>query len=431
MVTLDEWAFTEPLQSEQRVALREAFPWGRGRGMTIADPRLGKPGTLVGIRGSFGLHMVVPGGERIATSALSWVGVHPGHRRRGILRSMMHDHFARSIERGEYVSSLFAAEPQIYQRFGYGRAAWHVRATFGRGAELREVPGTTDLTVRLERLSHEAHSELMSTVQRQVTRPGAMVRDSEPLAREMTASEVNDRPSEERLKIAIVSNPAGEPVAYALFRRRVKWEGYSADGTVTVNEFVTTTGAASRRLWGVLLDLDLSSRVLVTCLPLDDRLMMLALDQRSPKPVIEDDLWLRILDVRRALEARTYARPIDLVVGVSDAQLPANQGLWRIATEPWKATEMEPPSNSFTTGAAARHDGAFVARVSKVADSDREPIRVDIRLGIQELSGAYLGGVTIESLTEAGLIEEHTPGASRLLSAAMQSAQAPMSSFQF
>ena len=36
---------------------------------------------------------------------------------------MIDDHFARALARGEVVSTLFAAETAIYQRFGYGLAA--------------------------------------------------------------------------------------------------------------------------------------------------------------------------------------------------------------------------------------------------------------------------------------------------------------------
>ncbi|WP_061964156.1 GNAT family N-acetyltransferase [Demequina aurantiaca] len=432
IVDLDEWAFLNPWLPEERRAFKSAFPWDRGRGMAIADPTLGEPGTLVAIRASFPLEMVVPGGERVPTSALSWVGVHPGHRRRGLLTSMMRDHFERSLARGEYISALGAAEPQIYQRFGYGVAAWHARAKFSRGAELRDVPGTAELNVRLEKLTADDHSDLMADLQRRVTRPGAMVRDSVHLAREVFASDVNERREEEGLRIAVVSDASNEALAYAIFKRKAKWVGNVSNGSVTVNEFVTTTGAASRRLWGVLFDLDLTDDIHVESLPLDDRLMWLAMDQRAPKAVIEDDLWVRILDVPRALEARTYESPVDMVIEVTDYHVPANAGRWRITTEPMFTSDFDDGTDDAVAGSPDADGGIQLAHVAKVGESDNDAAHLpDLSIGIQELSAAYLGGVTVQTLTEAGLVLEHTPGASRLLSVAMQSPQAPMSSFQF
>ena len=77
-------------------------------------------------------------GARTPVSGLTWVSVHPGHRRRGLLRTMIDDHFRRSLARGEAVSALFAAEPGIYGRFGYGLAAQDLRLKIPRGAGLRE-----------------------------------------------------------------------------------------------------------------------------------------------------------------------------------------------------------------------------------------------------------------------------------------------------
>lgn len=53
---------------------------------------------------------------------------------------MIAEHFRLSTQAGEAISVLFAAEPTIYGRFGYGAAAFDVRCTFGRGAALRPSP---------------------------------------------------------------------------------------------------------------------------------------------------------------------------------------------------------------------------------------------------------------------------------------------------
>lgn len=430
VVNVSEWAFGEPMLPEHSAATKAVFPWSRARGIAVADVAASSPGRLVAVHCSFALETVVPGGARVPTSGLSWVGVHPGHRRRGLLRAMINEHFDRSLARGEYLSALFAAESKIYQRFGYGLGARHARATFSRGAELRDVAGAADLEVRLERLTFEAHVTLMNDLQRRVTRPGSMARDSETMPQQLFATEANLRPDAERMRIAIVTTRDGDPLAYALFKRKMHWKGGVPDGTVVVSEFVTITAAASRRLWGVLFDLDLTASIQVTSLPLDDRLLWLITDPRAPKAVIEDDLWVRILDVKRALEARAYARPMNLVIEVTDSQLPANDGRWRIATAPLPLPDFDAPAGTTAAGAVATGGGLNAAQVTHL-DREDDSAQADISIGIQELSAAYLSGVTIHTLTEAGLVRELTPGASRLLSAAMQSPDAPMSSFQF
>jgi predicted acetyltransferase len=71
-------------------------------------------------------------------------------RRRGLLGAMMRHHLDAVRDAGEAVSILYAAEPAIYGRFGYGLASQDVKLTVGRGAALRDVPGADDVTVSFE-----------------------------------------------------------------------------------------------------------------------------------------------------------------------------------------------------------------------------------------------------------------------------------------
>lgn len=98
----------------------------------------------------------VPGSE-IPAAGLTWVAVHPQHRRRGLLSAMIDQHFEDCLARGETISALFAAEAAFYGRFGYGAAAQDLRLTVPRGARLHDVPGSADLTVRVESLDPTTH----------------------------------------------------------------------------------------------------------------------------------------------------------------------------------------------------------------------------------------------------------------------------------
>ena len=96
--------------------------------------------------------LTVPGGT-VPAAGVSWVGVLPTHRRRGVLSALM-DHQLTSRARAgrEPMAVLWASEPQIYGRFGYGLASRHWSTTVPRErdrAARRTRPRTTGLRLRL------------------------------------------------------------------------------------------------------------------------------------------------------------------------------------------------------------------------------------------------------------------------------------------
>ena len=148
--------------------------------MGVWDERGAEPRLAAG-HSSYAFTLPVPGGARLPTAGLTWVSVHPGHRRRGLARAMVTAHLHRSAARGEVVSALYAAEMGIYGRYGYGVATRHLQMTLGRAAALREVPGSADLVVELEQASADRHADLVQRVHAAVDRPGWVTRDTEAL----------------------------------------------------------------------------------------------------------------------------------------------------------------------------------------------------------------------------------------------------------
>src|SRR5690606_34146731 len=126
---LDLWAFPSGVDLETQEKLPLELPWDRFVGVVRDEPdesagpldaALPTTTELVAMHGSYPFeHFNVPGAET-RVSGLTWVGVHPAHRRRGILSAMIDHHLAQCRERGEAISALFAAEAAIYGRFGYG-----------------------------------------------------------------------------------------------------------------------------------------------------------------------------------------------------------------------------------------------------------------------------------------------------------------------
>src|SRR4051794_12227930 len=110
-----------------------------------ADVDGSDPGTYPGIYGVFPMTPLVPGSvpgfsmdpRHVQGAGLTWVGVHPDHRRQGVLTAMMRHHFEQVREEGgTHVSALHASEPAIYGRHGYGLASLELEVTVGRGTGL-------------------------------------------------------------------------------------------------------------------------------------------------------------------------------------------------------------------------------------------------------------------------------------------------------
>ncbi|WP_250443747.1 GNAT family N-acetyltransferase [Actinotalea sp. C106] len=394
LLEVDTWAFPGALTDEQVRALPVPLAWDRTRGVEAPD------GELVAIHASYPFSRFPVPGARIPVAGLTWVGVHPGHRRRGLLRAMITEHVTRSLARGEAVSALFAAEAPIYGRFGYGLAARDLRLTIPRGAALRDVPGAEDVRVRVERLDPSRHGALLHEVHGTSDRPGWATRETEALRESYLADPEPLRDGAESVRVLLAERD-GRTVGYALFRRRSAWEVPGPRGTVRVREVVAPDAAVARALWGVLLDLDLTATVETGMLAPDDAITHLLVDLRGAEPRTADNLWVRVLDVPSALAARRYAAPVDVVLDVTDTLVEGNTGRWHLHGGP---------------------DGAQVGRTEAAAH---------LSLDVRELGAAYLGGSSLTSLAGAGLVTELEPGALAPAATAFGWPEAPVCSWVF
>ncbi|MDQ2625330.1 MAG: GNAT family N-acetyltransferase [Actinomycetota bacterium] len=392
ITSVNTWAFPSSTTPEQREKLVWPLNFSRTRGVETDD------GELVAFHASYEFADHPVPGARIPISGLTWVGVHPSHRRRGLLRAMIDDHFARSLARGEAVSALWAAEMAIYGRFGYGLAAQSVSLKIPRGASLRAVPGADDVRVRLEEMSSEKHATLMRDLMASVDRPGWTHRSTP----ELEAGGLQDpefwRDGFESMRVAVAERD-GEVVGFARFRRKLDWNAEGPAGRVEVRQYVAKDPAVTRALWGVLLDLDLMATIEVGTLPVDDPLMALLVNWPAAQPRLAENLWTRLLDVPVALASRRYAAPVDVILEVTDALLPANAGRWRLE---------------------GGLEGATVTRTDDAAH---------LALDVRELGSLFLGGIPLAQLVGAGLVTELEPGAAFRASAAFGWPVSPTASF--
>lgn len=401
-LAVDHWAFAMDLEGMPLEPVIETLDWDRLYGGFVPCPGGGE--RLAGIYSAFSLDCPLPGGTTVPAAGLTWVGVHPRDRRRGVLTAMVKHHLEDvRARRGEPFSLLFAAEPAIYGRFGYGLASTTVCLELSRGAQLRDVPGADDLVADLETADPDRQAETLAACFTAVAegRPGCINRPTVATQRYVLHDPPTQRKGAENLRVLTVTAPDGELRGYALFRRRMRWEHGVPAGTVEVDEVMARDAAATHAIWSRLLDLDLTTRIVTPGLAPDDALLHLLVDLRAAAPRVQDALWLRLVDLPAALSARRYAAPIDVVLEVADTVQPANAGRWRVR---------------------GGSDGGTCTRTE-----DKPQLSLDVR----ELGSAYLGGTALTALAAAGLVTVHDPAALTATTTALTSPIAPWCAWSF
>jgi predicted acetyltransferase len=358
---------------------------------------------IVGTAGAYSFQLTVPGGH-VRAGGVTFVSVLPSHRRRGILSAMMRHQLADVVARGEPVAVLFASESVIYGRYGYGCASSQLSLTIRRGeGRLKQAAGSWGIGYhRAIRLQAAQPTDLRTELAKVYDcvaphRPGMMARD-ERWWQSILADPESGRRGMGPLRCLLAGDGSG-PRGYALYRTQPGWgDDGLPDGTLSVRELIATDTTATTALWTDLLTRDLIGEVVARQRPVDDPLLDMLADRRRARAYLTDALWIRLTDVPAALRARRYARPLDLVVEVTDELLSANAGRWRL--------DCPGPD-----AAAATCESTQAA--------------ADITLPVAALGAGYLGGSRLGALAAAGLITEHKQGALAMLSAAMYSDPAP------
>lgn len=429
-LTVDSLAFlsTSELDDEQRQFARELLELDRAVVAEADHPSEGSDG-LAGIASIASFDMRVPGAW-LPVAGVTWVGVHPTYRRRGVLSAMMRHQLHDLHEReAEPVAALWASEPMIYGRFGYGEATRFLTLTVPRTATLLRTPAP-DESLRL-RMVDPGELDLVRAVydSQAGLRPG-MPRLDERGHRLRVADPKADRDGFSALRCVVAEDRTGVR-GFARFRVKQDWDADIPQGMVRVIELYAADTRARHALWRMLLDVDLAVKVEVSRIPVDDPLLRWLPNPRLARPTQRDGLHARVVDVPRALSARRYhtgmlgspdagvdgsagraeidaqhnhaqnSSEIDLVFEVSDALCPWNHGRWRLTGD--------------ASGAECR------------ATRDEPDLAMDVR----ELGAIYFGGVSLGELAGAGLVQEGCRGALARADAAFRHHPAPFSPFVF
>jgi len=336
-------------------------------------------GRIVATAGDWDMQLAVPGGNDVHAPGVTAVGVLPTHRRRGLLTAMMRRQLDDYRGRGEAVATLLAAESVIYGRFGYG---W---ATTSAAAELERVHGRfrKDMTagVELQLIDKGEAAKVLPDVFEQTrrTQPGEVSRPDGWWEQHIRDPEwARDGDSE----LFHVVCRHGDDAGFASYRLKENWDDNIAQYTLRVNQLIAGNPVVRAALWRYCLDIDLVATIRFENIPLHEPVRWMLRDPRRLRTTtVADWLWVRLVDVARALEARRYRIADRIVLEVIDDFLPENDGRYELDGGP---------------------DGARCRRTTAAPD---------LRLSVADLGSAYLGGVSISSLAAADRVDECTSGA--------------------
>ncbi|GGU29985.1 UPF0256 protein [Streptomyces daghestanicus] len=348
-------------------------------------------GRPVGTAAAHSFELTLPGGALLPVSGVTAIGVLPSHRRRGVLRAMTRHQIDTFRARGEFLSVLLASEATIYGRFGYGPATCTARLTVpchraalapprARGRADKEAAGSVEVLRRAD------CGDLLEEVYDRYRRAqhGALSRPHRWWALRAGQPPVSPAPRH----VAVHRDADGVPDGYASY-------SIGAAGTLTVDETIATDDAVFTALARFVLEHDLVSEVVLKHVPPGHPLRWRLADFRAGEVSGDTDwLWVRLLDVPRALTARGWCADGELVLDVEDPFL----------------------------GEHGRHLLTVRGGKADCVPTDREP---DLSLDVRDLSSVYLGGTAPSTLVRAGHIRAHRPGATALADALFRTGRPP------
>lgn len=333
---------------------------------------------IVGTAGAFSFELTVPGGM-LPAAGVTLVGVHPTHRRQGILRRMMSAQLDQVRDRGEPLAILWASEGGIYQRFGYGLGSLRMGVAIERHRNAYRLPHSPSGSIRF--IEADDAKRLFPAIHDAIRPRRAGFFNRTPA---FWDAEFFHDPEHRRGGAGpawyILHEADGEPDGYARYRIRDQWDDTGSKSAVVVTELMSVTPAAHLELWRFLMDIDLMSRVEAWNLAPDDPILLVMADPRALATTLGDALWVRVVDLPAALAGRSYRGDGHLVIEVTDELMPANAGRWLMKV------------------------GGGKAELSSTTDAP------DLACDITDVGAAYLGAFGFIQLADAGRARELAAG---------------------
>ncbi|MHC2999488.1 acetyltransferase [Microbacterium sp. HJ5] len=359
---------------EQVAASRERSGYRRVTG--VYDPSAPMAESPVATIASWIGQLTVPGGAALPSCAISAVTVAPTHRRRGIARAMLEGELGAAVSSGAPLAMLTVSESTLYGRYGFAPAAasasWRIETK--RATWIGPRPeGRVDFIPRerLRELAPALHERVRLRDAGEIDVPGSHwdgFAGTSP-----TAEKAGEK------RAVQYADATGEVRGLAIYSVKENHDDFTK-ASVRVGYLLAENDDAYAALWRFLLELDLVAEVTADELSVDEPLRWMIADQRAARVTIRDHQYVRILDVVTALEARRFGAPGVLALDVADV--------------------LGHASGRYVLSVDADGRGT----VSDWGDGGAPEGAVEVALGIEELSAAYLGGVSLATLAAAGRV---------------------------
>ncbi len=323
--TLFRGTLHHPPATDEAWAQRvDSFREGRVLGAYRGD-------VLVGTAMTTASELAVPGGAVLPMAMVTAVGVRADHTRRGVLTALMR---AQLGGVPEPFASLRASEAPIYGRFGYGVATRGRAVTVDRRRAVCRPEAPAGGAIRL--LTMAEALPLLPELYRAMGADGpGWVARSDGYWQLMTTKWAELKA---HAVIAVHSGPDGDD-GYAIYQV----ERRDNRRVLLLADLHAANPRAWAALWRFLVSVDLVAEIRADLRPLDEPLELLFTDRRVVTTTdIDDETWLRVIDVPTALAARSFggsAADGSVVIELVDDFLPANSGRYRLGDGPARRVE--------------------------------------------------------------------------------------------
>ncbi|HUQ79032.1 MAG TPA: GNAT family N-acetyltransferase [Patescibacteria group bacterium] len=343
-------------------------------------------GRIAGTFRTWATRLTLPGLAQVDAAAVTGVAVLPTHRRRGILSAMATAEARAARERGEVAALLYASEYPIYQRFGYGPATTAATWTLDARSAAFHPPVTPGGSVEMFPTDDAGRDAAIAVFEAwRARQAGEIWRRPISWSVDFGGGAAFGPPW--KGFFVVHRDESGSIDGYARYHVDGKWEERQPRGKLVLDELHALTDDAYAGLWRFLASIDWISRIEAERRHLGERLPWLLVNARAAMvSEVGDGMWVKLLDIPRALEARTYGRTGALVLEVmvrDGGEDDASAGRLRVALE-------------------ASPDGAQ-ARIT-----DAGP---DLTIDGASLGAAFLGGTRLRNAVLARGFDEHRAGA--------------------
>jgi len=276
-------------------------------------------------------------GATIEAGGVTAVATLPTHRRRGYLRTMMTRALGEMRDHGQSVAVLWASMAAIYQRYGYGLGFRRQEYTFD--PRLLSYVDLVPSTGQVRLIPTDEAAGALAEVYECFAAPRTLMVERTP---EWWKWQFYYWPPDIGNLLAVYEED-GEAQGFVAYNvREDRWQAASGPRQIVrAWQFVWTTPAAHAGLVRYLAGYDLAKQVEISGLGVDDPLIFQVQEPRRCGQHLSDGLWVRMVDVKRALEQRGYAADGRLRIGLQDEICPWNSGVWEVVAEDGRAAVRE------------------------------------------------------------------------------------------